>query len=47
LRIACEALRRAAYEDADHTARGFQAIYANLTARRSVRTNAPDADARP
>jgi glycosyltransferase involved in cell wall biosynthesis len=47
LRIAREALRRAAYEDADHTARGFQAIYANLTARRSVRTNAPDADARP
>jgi glycosyltransferase involved in cell wall biosynthesis len=46
LRIAREALRRAAYEDADYTARGFQAIYANITARRSERTNAPDADAR-
>jgi len=43
LRIAREALRRAAHEDADHTARAFQAIYANLTARGSVRTNAPDA----
>ena len=46
LRIAREALRRAAHEDADHTARGFQAIYANVTARRSARTKAPDADAR-
>ena len=33
LRIAREALRRATEEDADHTARSFQAIYATLTAR--------------
>ncbi len=46
LRIAREAFRRATLEDADCTARGFQAIYAALTARRSVRTHAPDADAR-
>jgi glycosyltransferase involved in cell wall biosynthesis len=32
LRIAREALRRATQEDADCTARGFQAIYATLTA---------------
>ncbi len=46
LRIAREALRRAACEDADHTARGFQAIYGNITARTRLRRNAPDADAR-
>jgi glycosyltransferase involved in cell wall biosynthesis len=46
LRLAREALRRAVHEDADHTARGFQAIYTTVTAPRSARTNAPDADAR-
>jgi glycosyltransferase involved in cell wall biosynthesis len=46
LRIAREALRRATLEDADYTARGFQAIYASLTHRRRMRTDTPDADAR-
>ena len=46
LRIAREALRRATEEDADYTARGFQAIYASLTHRRSMRADTPDADAR-
>jgi len=32
LRIAREAVRRAKQEDADYTARSFQAIYATLTA---------------
>jgi glycosyltransferase involved in cell wall biosynthesis len=44
--IAREALRRATQEDADCTARGFQAIYASLTGRRSLRVDTPDADAR-
>jgi glycosyltransferase involved in cell wall biosynthesis len=46
LRIAREALRRATQEDADYSAQSFQAIYASLTGRRSMRVDAPDADAR-
>jgi len=38
LRIAREALRRATKEDADYTARSFQAVYAALTARSDARS---------
>jgi glycosyltransferase involved in cell wall biosynthesis len=38
LRIAREAVRRATHEDADYTARSFQAIYATLTARGDARS---------
>jgi glycosyltransferase involved in cell wall biosynthesis len=46
LRIAWEAQRRAIQEDADYTARGFQAIYAGIASPRGARENAPDVDAR-
>jgi glycosyltransferase involved in cell wall biosynthesis len=46
LRIAREAVRRATQEDADYTARSFQAIYATLTARSDVPAKTTDADAR-
>lgn len=46
LRIAREAVRRATQEDANYTARSFQAIYATLTARGDVPTKTTDADAR-
>lgn len=46
LRIAGEAYRRATQEDADCTARGFQAIYTNLVSQRSARTRIPGAGAR-
>jgi glycosyltransferase involved in cell wall biosynthesis len=47
LRIAREALRRAVKEDADCTARCFQAIYDSVAAPHKVRTDVPGADARP
>jgi len=46
LRIAMNAHRRATQEDADCTARGFQAIYTNLASQRSLRSRIPGADAR-
>jgi glycosyltransferase involved in cell wall biosynthesis len=45
LRIAREALRRVTREDADYTARSFQAIYASVAARGSAHTDMPDANA--
>jgi glycosyltransferase involved in cell wall biosynthesis len=45
LHIAREVQRRAVQEDADYTARGFQAIYAGIAFPRSARNNAPDANA--
>ena len=46
LRLARAAFRRATEEDADYTARGFEAIYAGLAPPPKMRTKAPDADAR-
>ncbi len=46
LRIAREAVRRATQEDADCTARSFQAIYATLTARSDVAAKTTELDAR-
>jgi glycosyltransferase involved in cell wall biosynthesis len=46
LRLARAAFRRATEEDADYTARGFEAIYAGLAPPPKTRTKAPDADAR-
>jgi glycosyltransferase involved in cell wall biosynthesis len=45
LRIAREALRQAILEDADCTARCFQAIYTSVAARRSAPRDVPDANA--
>jgi glycosyltransferase involved in cell wall biosynthesis len=45
LRIAREALRQATREDADCTARCFQAIYASVAAPGSAHTDVPDANA--
>jgi glycosyltransferase involved in cell wall biosynthesis len=47
LRIAREAVRRATEEDADYTARSFQAIYASLVARSNVPAKTTGADVRP
>ncbi|GAC1501641.1 MAG: glycosyltransferase family 4 protein [Steroidobacteraceae bacterium] len=46
LRLARAAFRRATEEDADYTARGFQAIYAGLAPPSRMRRKVPDADAR-
>lgn len=46
LQIARGAARRATQENADHTAQGFRAIYATLTARRDL-AKKTDADVRP
>jgi glycosyltransferase involved in cell wall biosynthesis len=45
LRMAREALRRATLEDADCTARCFQAIYASVAASGSAHADLPDANA--
>jgi glycosyltransferase involved in cell wall biosynthesis len=47
LRIAREAVRRATQEDANYTARSFQAIYASLVARSNVPAKTTGADVRP